>query len=53
MTARLQNASGSGLPVLLRVEAEAGHGAGRPLDKTLAEQTDVWSFLCWQLGVST
>jgi prolyl oligopeptidase len=51
MTARLQEASISG-PVLLRVESEAGHGVGRPLDKTLAEQIDVWSFLCWQLGVA-
>lgn len=51
MTARLQAATGSGLPILLRVEFQAGHGAGRPLVKTLAEQTDQWSFLCWQLGV--
>jgi prolyl oligopeptidase len=51
MAARLQAATASGLPVLLRIETEAGHGAGRPLDKTLAEQTDVWAFICWQLGV--
>lgn len=52
MAARLQRATRSGLPVLLRVEREAGHGAGRPLEKTLAEQADVWSFICWQLGVT-
>jgi prolyl oligopeptidase len=51
MAARLQAASASGHPVLLRVETAAGHGAGRPRSKTLAEQTDVWSFFCWQLGV--
>lgn len=51
MAARLQAANGGSNPVLLRVESEAGHGAGRPLSKTLAEQTDEWSFLCWQLGV--
>jgi prolyl oligopeptidase len=52
MAARLQAASASGRPVLLRVEPKAGHGAGRPLAKTIAEQTDVWSFICRQLGVA-
>jgi prolyl oligopeptidase len=51
MAARLQAASGSGLPVLLRIETKAGHGAGKPLAKTIAEQTDVWSFICRELGV--
>jgi prolyl oligopeptidase len=51
MAGRMQEATSSGLPILLRVETEAGHGAGRPMSKTLSEQTDVWSFLCWQLGV--
>ena len=51
MAARLQAANAGGNPVLLRVEFQAGHGAGRPLAKTLAEQTDQWSFLCWPLAV--
>jgi prolyl oligopeptidase len=51
MAARLQAASASGKPVLLRVEPKAGHGAGKPLAKTIAEQTDIWSFICQQLGV--
>ncbi len=38
-------------PVLLRVETQAGHGQGKPLAKTIEEQTDIWSFLCDQLGV--
>jgi prolyl oligopeptidase len=52
MTARMQESSTSGQPSMLRLESEAGHGAGRPIDKTLAEQVDVWSFLFWQLGVT-
>lgn len=51
MAALLQHVSRLEDPVLLRVEFQAGHGAGRPLSKILAEQSDVWAFLCWQLGV--
>lgn len=51
MAARLQAANGSGRPVLLRVETEAGHGAGKPVAKQIAEETDIWTFICHQLGV--
>jgi prolyl oligopeptidase len=39
-------------PILLRVETQAGHGQGKPIAKLVEEQTDIWSFLCSQLGVS-
>jgi prolyl oligopeptidase len=50
LTARLQAATSSGKPVLLRVDYEAGHGWGST--KTQQEQTnaDKWSFLLWQFG---
>lgn len=51
MAARLQAASGSGRPVLLRLEARAGHGAGKPLSKVLDELTDTWTFVFSELGV--
>jgi prolyl oligopeptidase len=51
MAARLQAASSSDRPVLLRLEARAGHGAGKPLNKVLDELTDTWTFVFWQLGV--
>jgi prolyl oligopeptidase len=51
MAARLQSATSSAAPVLLRVESAAGHGQGKPRSKQLEEATDVWSFLFWQLGV--
>jgi prolyl oligopeptidase len=38
-------------PILLRIEAKAGHGAGKPVTKQIEEFTDVYSFLFWQLGV--
>jgi prolyl oligopeptidase len=51
MAARLQAATASGHPVLLRLEARAGHGAGKPLSKVLDELTDSWSFVFCELGV--
>jgi prolyl oligopeptidase len=52
MAALLQAESGSGLPVLLRVERQAGHGAGKPLAKLVEEQADALAFLAWQVGLS-
>ncbi|HEX6106331.1 MAG TPA: prolyl oligopeptidase family serine peptidase [Gemmatimonadales bacterium] len=51
MAARLQAASSSGRPVLLRLESRAGHGAGKPLAKILDELTDTWTFVFSELGV--
>lgn len=51
MAARLQAATASSHPVLLRLESRAGHGAGKPLSKVLDELTDTWSFVFSELGV--
>ncbi len=51
MTARLQAATSSEAPILLRLDTKAGHGAGKPRSKTLDELTDAWSFVLWQLGM--
>ncbi len=51
MTARLQAATGSSAPILLRTSGSSGHGFGTALDEALAQQTDAWSFLFWQLGL--
>jgi prolyl oligopeptidase len=51
MTARLQAATSSSRPILLRLEARAGHGAGKPLNKVLEELTDTWAFVFSELGV--
>jgi len=53
MTARLQAATSSGLPVLLRVTATAGHGMGSSLKDRVAEQADIYAFLFQELGVDT
>ncbi len=55
MVARLQaeakNGDDPSRPILLRIEPKAGHGAGKPLTKTIEEWTDFWSFMSWQLGM--
>lgn len=50
MTARLQAATSSGRPVILRVDYEAGHGADTKSqeDSLLADE---YAFLFWQMGV--
>lgn len=50
MAARLQAASSSDGPVLLRLESQAGHGAGKPVSKVLEELTDAWTFVTEALG---
>jgi len=51
MTARLQAATSSDHPILLRTSSSAGHGFGTALDEYVEEQADVFSFLFDQLGV--
>jgi prolyl oligopeptidase len=50
--ARLQAATSSKAPVLLRIEDKAGHGAGKPLAKLIDQYTDEFAFLFWQLGIT-
>ena len=50
MTARLQAATTSGKPILLRVDYEAGHGIGSTKTQLEQELADEWSFLFWQFG---
>jgi prolyl oligopeptidase len=51
MAARLQAATSSGLPILFRSTAGAGHGIGTALKERIALQADVYSFLFDQLGI--
>lgn len=51
MAARLQAASASGKPVLLRIEFDAGHGVGSTKKQGYEERADTLAFLLWQAGV--
>ena len=52
MAARLQAATTSGRPVLLRVEAHAGHGHGSTQAQRQALTADILAFLAHELGVA-
>ncbi len=39
-------------PSLIRIDKSAGHGAGKPLSKQIDEDTDVWSFVFYNLGMN-
>jgi prolyl oligopeptidase len=38
-------------PVLIRIETNAGHGAGKPTSKIIEEQADKWSFAWYNMGI--
>ena len=39
-------------PVLVRIESNAGHGAGKPTAKVIEETTDRWAFIMYNLGMN-
>jgi prolyl oligopeptidase len=50
MAARVQAATTSGRPVLLRVDYDAGHGIGSTESQQEIETADLYSFALWQMG---
>ncbi|RPD42208.1 prolyl oligopeptidase family serine peptidase [Chitinophaga barathri] len=48
----LQEAHTGNNPVLIRIETQAGHGAGKPTSKLIDEAADVWSFTMYNLGMN-
>lgn len=49
--AALQAAQGGSAPVLIRIETNAGHGAGKPTTKSIEEAADRFAFLVKNLGM--
>ncbi len=39
-------------PVLIRIETKAGHGAGKSTEQILEENTDMWSFFFYNMGIT-
>lgn len=51
--ARLQEYNAENdMPLLIRIDTDAGHGAGKPTSKSIDEAADVWSFTMYHLGMS-
>jgi len=49
--ATLQENQAGTEPVLIRIDKNAGHGAGKPTAKQIEEAADVWSFVFFKLGM--
>jgi prolyl oligopeptidase len=52
MTARLQAATSSPRPVLLRINADTGHGIGTSMATRVEQDADTYAFLMSQLGMT-
>ncbi len=50
--AALQAAQAGTVPVLIRIETKAGHGAGKPTAKVIEEIADRWGFLVRTLTIA-
>lgn len=50
--ARLQEYHNGDAPVLIRIEKDAGHGAGKPTSKVIEEISDMWAFMFANMGVT-
>lgn len=51
--AELQEKQTGPNPVLIRIETNAGHGAGTPVSKLIQQAADSHAFTLWNMGVKT
>lgn len=49
--AEMQHCQAGDAPILIRIESNAGHGAGKPTSKRIDEATDMYAFLFQNIGV--
>ena len=50
--ATLQASNTGNAPKLIRIETQAGHGAGKPLSKQIEEWSDMYAFAMYNLGMN-
>ena len=50
--AELQAKNDGRNPVLIRIDVNAGHGAGKSVQQTINENADIQAFTLWNMGVS-
>lgn len=51
--AELQAKQAGAAPTLIRIETNAGHGAGTPVSKTIEQYADIYAFTLFNMGFST
>lgn len=51
--AELQNKQTGNNPILIRIETDAGHGAGTPVSKTIEQYADIFAFTLYNMGYKT
>lgn len=51
--AQLQAKQAGDKPVLIRIETDAGHGAGKPTSMVIQEQVDIFAFTLYNMGFET
>ena len=49
--AELQAKQTGSNPILIRIETNAGHGAGTPVSKIIEQSADECAFTLWNMGV--
>lgn len=49
--AEIQDKQAGDNPTLIRIETDAGHGAGTPVSKTIEQYADIFAFTLWNVGV--
>lgn len=49
--AELQDKQTGENPVLIRIETDAGHGAGTPVSKTIEQYADIFGFTLYAMGI--
>jgi prolyl oligopeptidase len=49
--ATLQASDTGDAPKIIRIDSNAGHGGGKPISKIIDEQTDIYSFIYYNLGL--
>ena len=50
--AKLQSVNDGPNPTLIRIETNAGHGAGKPTNMVIAEYADRFAFALWNMGIT-
>lgn len=50
--AKLQSVNDGPNPTLIRIETNAGHGAGKPTNMIIAEYADRFAFALWNMGIT-